>query len=181
MTTTSPQPPTDTLSLIDEIEDPSILPPEVIDALEARMSALFQDGLRRPRAEVCVVLVDDDHIRDLNREWRQEDSATDVLSFPLQEGIGAELAGDALGDIVISVPYAARLVASGPPHRARVAQQLLLDPDTLTWTLLDELTFLLIHGALHLLGYDHITEAQEATMKTEEARLMKPFCHPPTP
>ncbi len=165
----APPPPSSALTIID---DDALLPPADLDLLETRLAAVFHDGLQRPDAEVCVVLVDDAQIHALNLEWRQVDAPTDVLSFPLQEGMGAEFAGEALGDVVVSIPYAARLIALGTEHRDRVAAQLQVDPQTLHWSLLDEVTFLIIHGVLHLLGHDHALPAEEAVMKSEEARLM---------
>jgi probable rRNA maturation factor len=87
------------------------------------------------RPEITLALVGDAEIRRLNRSFRKKDKATDVLSFPLRER-----ASDGkfyLGDIVISVPTAARQArAAGHPLER-------------------ELEFLAIHGFLHLLGYDH--------------------------
>ncbi|WP_233497046.1 rRNA maturation RNase YbeY [Lujinxingia litoralis] len=125
-------------------------------------------GLRDP--ELSVVLTDDDEIRELNRQWRGEDHATDVLSFPLYEA--DELPEDplALGDIVISLPYAERLVASAE-HRQRLAAAAGIAPEALRWELVDEVTFLFVHGLLHLVGHDHAEPEEEAQMRAEESRL----------
>ncbi|TXD37762.1 rRNA maturation RNase YbeY [Lujinxingia vulgaris] len=136
-------------------------------ALETTYRAL---ELRDP--ELSVVLTDDDEIRQLNRQWRGEDHATDVLSFPLYEA--DELPEDpvALGDIIISLPYAERLVAS-EEHRHRLAEAAGVDPSELRWTLVDEVSFLFVHGLLHLIGHDHAEPEEEAVMRAEERRVFE--------
>ena len=107
-------------------------------------------------SEVSLSLVDDDEIQALNREWRQEDKPTDVLSFSLTEGeILDEVPGmpSLLGDIVISVETAARQAA---------ATERTLDA---------ELLHLAVHGLAHLLGYDHATPDEERIMFGWETRL----------
>lgn len=101
----------------------------------------------------------------MNRDWRGFDKPTDVLSFALREGEGAEFAGELLGDIVISVETAARQALSAE-HRGRVEGDAPGD-----WDLNDEIGFLLIHGLLHLLGHDHAEFQQEVLMRAEERRL----------
>ncbi len=124
--------------------------------------------LRDP--ELSIVLTDNPHIHQLNKTWLGEDRPTDVLSFPLYEG--DELSDDivALGDIVISIEYAENLL-QGMEHKQRVAAELGVDPATLEWSLVHEIAFLLIHGMLHLVGYDHADDEEEAEMKSEEKRL----------
>ncbi|MGQ9556930.1 MAG: rRNA maturation RNase YbeY [Desulfurispora sp.] len=99
-------------------------------------------------AEVSVVLVDDQYIRELNHRYRQIDAPTDVLSFALEEGEELADAGEerVLGDIVISLPAAIRQAAEYGHSLER------------------ELGFLAVHGALHLLGYDHGEPAGEQEM-----------------
>jgi probable rRNA maturation factor len=103
--------------------------------------------------ELSVALVDDEAMRQLNRTYRGKNRPTDVLAFAMREGDNARFEEDAelLGDVVISVPTAARQAGRRRP-------------------LLDELTMLLAHGLLHLLGYDHDTKAKERVMvaKTRE-------------
>lgn len=119
------------------------------------------------QAEATVVLTDDAEIHDLNRQWRQVDRPTDVLAFPMLEGEGAEFVGDLLGDIVISVPTAHRQ-ATDQTHAER------LGPEARDgWSLTDELTFLTIHGLLHLLGHDHYDPDEEALMRAEEQRIWR--------
>lgn len=96
--------------------------------------------------ELSILLTDDGGIKPLNGRWRGRDVATDVLSFPLEEG-------PVLGDVVISVQTAAGRVDVG------------------VWELEDELLFLLIHGTLHLVGHDHQDPAERDAMEAEEQRL----------
>lgn len=110
-------------------------------------------------AEVSVLLTDDESIRLLNRDYRQKDRPTDVLSFSQQEGEAVPTqplahgpANLLLGDIVISVETAGR--------RTR-------------WPLETELLYLLIHGLLHLMGYDHATAKEKREMFGLAARLKR--------
>lgn len=120
--------------------------------LKKRLVAMLS-ALELPDAEVSVLLTDDREIRELNRDYRGVDKATDVLSFAMREGEGARFAGDMLGDLVISVQTCAR--------QAREAKR----PS------LDEATMLLAHGLLHLLGWDHETPAKDKRMRQETDRL----------
>lgn len=113
-------------------------------------------------AELSIALVDDPCIRELNRSFRDIDRPTDVLAFPMTEGekreerepvVVPEGLPNLLGDVVISVPTAGR--------QARRLRR----------RLLDELTTLLAHGLLHLLGLDHATRADERAMKQRTAEL----------
>ena len=107
-----------------------------------------------PKGELSIVLCDDPFIQDLNARWRQKNEATDVLSFALGEGEDADLTPDLLGDIVISVETAARQGAS------------------LGLSLDEELRVLLVHGLLHLLGYDHLEPDDAVEMRAREAELL---------
>jgi len=116
---------------------------------EGALLDLRSEGLaKRPQGqplELSVVLTDDEGIRALNLKWRQIDSATDVLSFPLESG-------PFLGDVVISVETA----------RGRVNE---------SWDVEDELIFLLIHGLLHLLGHDHEVDQERIVMEAGEQSM----------
>lgn len=105
--------------------------------------------------ELSVLLCNDEFIRQLNKEWRDEDHATDVLSMS-QHVPELKIPILMLGDIVISVETAARQ-AEERGH-----------------SLLDEIRILLVHGLLHLLGFDHeISDEAEAEMEEEEELLLK--------
>ncbi len=126
-------------------------------------------------AELAVVLTDDAEIRTLNRDYRNQDKSTDVLSFsqlddeddpPLPPRMARPL-----GDIIISVETANRQVADGCLPRLWAAFG---EPDQAPdWSLERELGFLLVHGVLHLLGHDHMDPEERATMEAEEARLTR--------
>jgi probable rRNA maturation factor len=125
----------------------------------ARSGRRLLAGLRRPDAELSVVLVSDRMIRTLNRRWRGKDRATDVLSFSQLEGDGRAPV-DLLGDVVISVPTARRQARERGESLAREGERLL------------------IHGLLHLLGYDHERSAAEAArMRRREAALARLLEH----
>jgi probable rRNA maturation factor len=103
--------------------------------------------------ELSVVLTGDKQVQRLNRIYRKIDRPTDVLAFSQREGPFAARAGLLLGDVVVSVPMAGRQAkASGRD-------------------LIFQLTMLVAHGILHLLGWDHDTPARDLRMRREVARL----------
>lgn len=121
--------------------------------------------------ELNVVFVTDDEIHALNKEWRGVDAATDVLSFPMREGEDPKIAPTLpLGDIAISIETAMRYVENCH-HKDRINENE-MKPLTETWNLLDEITFQIIHGTLHLLGYDHAEPEEEAVMRAKEKEYM---------
>ena len=112
----------------------------------------FMQALKRQDDELSILLVDDANMQNLNRLHRNIDSATDVLSFPQAEN--DEFISHMLGDVVISVETAER---QAKEHQFSLEQELVL---------------LLIHGLLHLLGYDHEQSLQdEMLMKTKTWEL----------
>jgi probable rRNA maturation factor len=122
--------------------------------------------------ELSVLFGDDDVVRSLNEQWREEDETTDVLSFPMETPPGLEDEVQMLGDIAINLEYAERLVDS-EDHRERVADELDVPVEDLRWELEDEVHFLFIHGLLHLVGYDHLDPDDEAEMKAMEKQLWR--------
>ena len=98
-------------------------------------------------AEVSVTLCDNEYIRALNKEYRNKDSHTDVLSFPMYDNgdfdMSECISGAVLGDIVISIERA----------KAQAAE--------IGNSFLQEIAFLTIHSTLHLLGYDHERSEEE--------------------
>jgi probable rRNA maturation factor len=111
-------------------------------------------ALKLSRAELSVLLCDDRTIHALNRDHRKKDKPTDVLAFALREGAQLPGAQGLLGDVVISIPTAKR--------QARTHRHAL-------W---DEVTLLLAHGLLHLIGYDHRTDAEERRMNARADMLV---------
>jgi probable rRNA maturation factor len=123
-------------------------------ALQRRAQRMLA-ALRLARAELSLVLCDDPAIHALNRRHRRKDKPTDVLAFAMREGAPMPRAGALLGDVVISLDAARR--------QAREHEHSL-------WT---EVTLLLAHGLLHLVGYDHRTDEEEAEMNRQAARLVQ--------
>jgi probable rRNA maturation factor len=110
--------------------------------------------------EISVLFTDDNFIRSLNNKYRGIDKPTDVLSFSLQEGAVKSLKIESnilLGDIIISVETAQR------------------QADILNHSMEKELTVLLIHGLLHLIGYDHKKDKDYKIMQEKESEILKIF------
>ena len=121
-----------------EINDRDITKKFVKGITEEILKKLDLDGV-----EVSITLTDDESIRELNKNWRGKDKATDVLSFPINEKpLGYKY--KVLGDVVISIPYAKR------------------QAEEVGFSYKEEVLRLLIHGILHLLGYDHEKSEEEA-------------------
>jgi probable rRNA maturation factor len=104
--------------------------------------------------DVTLVITDDAQIRDLNRQFREIDSVTDVLSFPSDE-IDLDTGKPYLGDILISYPQAfLQAMQIGHPVET-------------------ELQLLTVHGMLHLLGYDHANEEEKAEMWALQVKTLE--------
>ncbi len=130
--------------------------PLIATASVVRRAARMMDALGVGAADLSVLLCDDAGIRALNREHRGKDKPTDVLAFPQDDerAAAAERRPRLLGDVAISLETAR---AQGARRGA---------------SLLDEVTFLLAHGLLHLVGFDHQTDAEEREMTSETKRLV---------
>ena len=103
--------------------------------------------------EISILLVDDDQIRELNKKYLHRNRPTDVISFSQIEGEFSHINTRLLGDVVISLETAKR------------------QANKTKTTLQNEIAFLLIHGILHLLGYDHegsVTKGREMRAKEQE-------------
>lgn len=124
---------------------------------KACTATLIEEGFDGP-AEVDVLFVDDAQIRDLNNNFRNIDSSTDVLSFPLGENgaydINPETGAKQLGDIVISLEHAVE------------------QADTYGHGLEREMAYLTVHSMLHLLGYDHVNGGLEQAIMREKEELI---------
>ena len=107
-------------------------------------------ALNLPQAELSITLVSDKQIRELNRQYRKLDRPTDVLAFSMREGSFKELNPFLLGDVIISLETALR------------------QANTLSRSFQQEFNQLLVHGMLHLLGYDH-----GRTMSGKEQALLR--------
>ncbi|MDF3931250.1 rRNA maturation RNase YbeY [Pseudomonas citronellolis] len=128
---------------------------------EAQLRQWCELALRQRKAdsELTIRLVDEDEGRELNRTWRHKDYATNVLSFPAD--VPDELLDiPLLGDLVICVPVVEREAAEqGKEPAAHWAH-------------------LVIHGCLHLLGYDHIEDAEAEEMEALERQLLAELGYP---
>jgi probable rRNA maturation factor len=110
--------------------------------------------------ELSVRLAGDEQVRELNAHWRGKDKPTNVLSFPMAETYELEAADEdgpaiMLGDIIL-----AHGVCATEAGEKGVS-------------VIDHATHLVVHGTLHLLGYDHMAEADAADMEAREARALK--------
>jgi probable rRNA maturation factor len=132
--------------------------PALMPSAIRRIADAMLIELELQNAELSVLLTNDTEIHALNLQHRQQDKPTDVLSFPLDEGEGADGAVSGtrvLGDVVISLDTAARQA------RGRKRE------------LLPEVRFLLAHGILHLLGYDHGNPREKREMDALTRRLVR--------
>jgi probable rRNA maturation factor len=122
-----------------------------------RIATSVLELLKQHDAELSVALVGNTEIRKLNAQFRKKDYPTDVLSFPAQDGVPT--VARLLGDVVISVDKAKQQAQ----ERKR--------------TLDEEMITLMIHGVLHLLGYDHERSAKDARIMTRlEKRIYRTLC-----
>jgi probable rRNA maturation factor len=125
----------------------------------SRLSRFVMDQMRvHPMAELCIKLVDEATISELNEQWMEKTGPTDVLAFPMDELrpglVNEDPEEGVLGDLVLCPAVAGRQAReAGHPTR-------------------DEVHLLTVHGILHLLGYDHADSAEHKAMFELQARLL---------
>ena len=109
-----------------------------------------------PDGELSILLLDDPQIAVLNTDYLQREGPTNVIAFPMREGAFAEINPDLLGDVVISLETAAKEgLAAGVSMEDRLGE-------------------LMIHGILHLFGYDHErSETEAGRMEAKSRELLK--------
>lgn len=118
------------------------------------VSAAYEELGLAGASELSAVFTDDAHIQVLNREWRGKDKPTNVLSFPAFPVAAGKPLPPMLGDIVIAhETVVAEAALDGKPFE-------------------HHLTHLLVHGFLHLLGYDHEDDAEAEIMETRERAIL---------
>jgi probable rRNA maturation factor len=123
-------------------------------ARSAVAAAVAESAARLRRgAEMSVHLIDDERMRAINAEWRHKDAATNVLSFPASDPSGVSEAR-LLGDVLISFETLKR------------------EAEEEGKALADHFSHLVVHGFLHLLGFDHIEEADAQKMEPIEIRAL---------
>jgi probable rRNA maturation factor len=119
------------------------------------MAEKILSDLGCPECELSILLVDDDEMTHLNLEYLARDHPTNVLAFPMREGENGHLHPHLLGDVIISTETAEREAQ----YRGVILQE--------------EMALLLVHGILHLLGYDHEEDPDEAaTMEAKEKEIL---------
>ncbi len=123
--------------------------PQAAALVEAAARAALDAGEARPEGEIVVLLSNDDEVRTLNARFRDKDAPTNVLAFPAPAS-----ARGALGDIALALGVC----------RGQAAEQ--------GKTLKFHLQHLVAHGVLHLLGYDHQTDAEAEAMEAMERSIM---------
>ncbi|GAB2748064.1 rRNA maturation RNase YbeY [Nocardioides pakistanensis] len=139
---------------------------DAIDVEElSRLSRFVMDRMRvHPQAELCIKLVDEATIAELNEQWMEKQGPTDVLAFPMDELrpglLDEEPEEGVLGDLVVCPAVAERQAAE-----ARAKGQS-------GYGTADEVDLLTVHGILHLLGYDHAEPEEHREMFGLQARLL---------
>ena len=122
-----------------------------------KIAAAILTGLEKGEAELSVALVGDQEMRPLNARYRKKNKTTDVLSFPADPSMPLKAA--LLGDVIISVEQARRQA-----KERKISLKM-------------EMVTLLIHGILHLLGYDHERSRRQAKiMASLEQKLLSHLC-----
>ena len=111
-------------------------------------------GKDLPRGEVSVLFADDAAVQALNRDWRGKDKPTNVLSFPAEDFPEIEGLSPPLGDIALAFETC---------QREAVEKEIPVS---------EHLTHLILHGILHLLGYDHIEDEEATEMEDLERQLL---------
>jgi probable rRNA maturation factor len=134
------------------------------ERLELAVQAVYKDREASPDSELTIVITGEDELQRLNNAYRGIDAPTDVLSFPSGE-VDPDSGNLYLGDILISFPRAqAQAQESGHPASA-------------------ELDLLVVHGVLHLLGYDHDNHRRKTEMWAIQSRILaeigSPIIAPP--
>lgn len=135
----------------------------VKDAWLAAAARATLRACERDELSLSIQVVDDDEMRRYNRIYRQQDAPTDVLSFAVQEGssissempdtLAAELASE-LGDLLLAFPYASR------------------QSERYGHSLAAEMQLLVVHGTLHLLGFDHDTPVRQTEMWCKQSEIL---------
>lgn len=138
------------MELLDERQS---LTPEQADWMIQACEAVLASENRR--GDLSVQMGTEEEIQTLNRMFRNVDRVTDVLTFPAWEGEDPQSVDGYLGDIMICLKRADEQAKEYGHSIER------------------ELCFLTVHGVLHLLGYDHMTETEEIQMRTKQTQILE--------
>lgn len=139
------------------LEEGQVMEESLLKKMEEAAGVLFQqEGVDEERAEISLTLVSLEEIRELNRDYRDVDRETDVLSFPQFEGVEdmPEFGELCLGDVVICLDKVEEQAKEFGHSFER------------------ELIYLFVHSLLHLLGYDHMEEEEKQEMRQREEAVM---------
>ncbi len=145
-----------TIDLINESNQ--VIEPLVLDQIKRSIEVVLSSEQVVKPCEISFLIVDNAEIRGLNAQFRHMDKATDVLSFPQYEPFSAQTSKDPylyLGDVVISAEQAAEQAKTFGHSFER------------------EMVYLTVHSIFHLLGYDHLTDADKAVMRAKEKMVLK--------
>lgn len=145
-----------------EVNDESGFEPALRTVEISQLAAWVLDAMRvHPQADLSVILVDEEAMSDLHKNWMDLEGPTDVMSFPMDElrpaPPGAQPQEGMLGDIVVC-PSVAAAQAREAGHAT-----------------IEEVLLLVTHGILHLLGYDHATDEERTEMFNLQRRLLLEF------
>ena len=139
------------------LEEGQVMEEKLLKKMEEAAGVLFeQEGVDGERAEISLTLVSLEEIRELNRDYRDVDRETDVLSFPQFECVEdmPEFGELCLGDVVICLDKVEEQAKEFGHSFER------------------ELIYLFVHSLLHLLGYDHMEEEEKKEMRQREEQVM---------
>ena len=145
---------------MDFIDDHNVINQETKEQIESLLKFAAKKENIEEEAELSISFVDENEIQAINRDYRDQDKVTDVISFSLEED-EPEIEGldmpRILGDIIICLEVAKEQAESYNHSLSR------------------ELGFLALHGFLHLLGYDHMTESEEKEMFSRQDEILTEF------
>lgn len=148
---------------IDFLDEVKALTQEEITEIENLLNFAGEKEKIQTGSELSVTFVSNERIQEINREYRDKDRPTDVISFAMEElgegeleVVGADIPR-VLGDIIISVPKAKE------------------QAEEYNHSVMRELGFLAVHGFLHLLGYDHLTAEDEKQMFARQKEILDGF------
>ncbi|MFD0768048.1 rRNA maturation RNase YbeY [Bacillus sp. CGMCC 1.60114] len=149
--------------IIDFFDETEEVREEYVDMIQQLVEKAAETESVEDGAELSITFVNNERIQEINREYRDKDQPTDVISFAMEdigegemEIVGVEMPR-MLGDIIISIPRAKEQAEEYGHSFER------------------ELGFLAVHGFLHLLGYDHMTEEEEKVMFGKQKEILDTF------
>ncbi|WP_425446105.1 rRNA maturation RNase YbeY [Dethiothermospora halolimnae] len=141
--------------IIDNRQDKIIIDQDIIDTINLVIKECLKFEDKGFNYEISVSIVNDEEIKELNNQYRDKNSATDVLSFPMEDDNSLDGIIPLLGDIVIS------------------AEKALEQSEEYNHSFKREIAYLTAHSMFHLMGYDHIEKEDKKVMREKEKEIMK--------